>query len=121
MTIARLSNSKLFSVSGIIILFFFFSEPDQPQVSLVVKGRNGIVVTWPHIKDSKGPRQEFIGRLFEGDTLKEQQTTFKNKLEFRDLSYSTVYRVEVGGGRPRIFPSLNQCCQRFSVPPGGHI
>lgn len=37
---------------------------------------------------------------------------------FKHLSYSTSYKVEVGIGQSRIIPSLNQCFQRFSVPPG---
>ena len=49
-------------------------------------------------------------------------TGFHRKyVEFEDLDYSTNYIVKVGIGCPRFFPSLNQCFQRFSVPPVDNI
>lgn len=85
---------------------------------MVVKDRNGIKLI---IKDSNefyGPKKKYIVHLYEGSMLKVTNITEKRLVVFEHLSYLTNYRVEVGIGRPRIIPSLNQCFQRFSFPPG---
>lgn len=73
------------------------------------------------MSEFKGPQQRYIVRLFEGDALKKIENITLRRVVFEHLSYSTNYRVQVGTGHPRIISSLNQCFQRFSVPPVDHI
>lgn len=88
-------NSSLFLVS----LFFFFSAPEKPKVNLILKDRNGIYVTWSKV-DVHGPQRVYTVILYEGSSIKDKGETSNQSYDFEGLSYSTEYRVEVGGGRP---------------------
>lgn len=91
-------NSSLFLVS----LFFFFSAPEKPEVKLTVKDRNGIYVTWNKV-DVHGPRTEYTVYLYEDGSRKAKGETSTYSYEFKGLSYSTEYKVEVSVGRPGSF------------------
>lgn len=71
-------------------------------MTLTLKERNGIFVTWEQ-GGVHGPRTEYTVFLYEGDSLKTKEETSKTSYDFKELSYSTQYRVEVGVGRPGSF------------------
>lgn len=81
----------------------------MPIVSVRIKDRNWIVVTWKGIEEAafKGRDKIYIVRLFEGEALKKTQHLSQNNKKdtnaythvFEHLGYSTNYKVQVGIGR----------------------
>ncbi|XP_041790791.1 receptor-type tyrosine-protein phosphatase C isoform X2 [Chelmon rostratus] len=68
------------------------------EVTLTLPEHNVISVTCADVKCFNGPHPKYIARIYDGNILKgEKETASGNKcsFEFRDLSYSTTYRVEV--------------------------
>uniref|UniRef100_UPI0037E863D7 receptor-type tyrosine-protein phosphatase C-like n=1 Tax=Semicossyphus pulcher TaxID=241346 RepID=UPI0037E863D7 len=65
-------------------------------VKTFVHDHNAINVTCREIKRFNGPKELYIARLFlNGAEVSKQEKVRPCKFEFKDLSYSTTYRVQV--------------------------
>ncbi|XP_034561340.1 receptor-type tyrosine-protein phosphatase C-like [Notolabrus celidotus] len=68
---------------------------DIRSLSVTVQEHNVIKVTCEHSGIFNGPGEKYIAHLRHGGTTVKHVDDTKCKFEFRDLSYSTTYRLEV--------------------------
>lgn len=77
----------------------FLTGPDNiHKLKVVQPEHNVILVTCDGIPDFKGPKREYIARLYETshpEKMLREEPNKKCDFQFKDLSYSTRYNVKV--------------------------
>ncbi|XP_059196356.1 receptor-type tyrosine-protein phosphatase C-like [Centropristis striata] len=68
---------------------------DIPSVSVMIPEHNVVKVTCTYPKRFNGPEKSYVAKLFYGSVLQKTLKNSKCEFEFKDLSYSTEYVVEV--------------------------